>query len=569
MKSTAERENASQPLPENGDLLSLRMPTGIRGLDHILSGGIVRGNSLLIEGPPGSGKSTFAIQMLHHGAAVHDEPGILVAFEEFPSQIYQEFETYGFDLAHLEKENKIRVIWTEPRKVIEGFSGKDDLLGRIVEDMGARRVVIDSLSHFKRVTTKESELREILHRILNHLKMKGLNSILVKELDSGADGSVSFEEYAVDASIRLVNRPSSGSGENERAVQIRKTRGQKHISGLHPFEFLSDGVQVYPHLRPVDIESLIPSVSTRPERVPTQIPGFDGLVGGGFAAASLNMVVGYSGTGKTTLARHFIETNLLKGRKALHLSFQEGEESFLRAADSLGLGLRTFREKGQLDYKYQSAVGLIPEKFLQELTLRVIRNRYDCIVIDSVSDLRIALRDPERLREMMHLLVLLLRRSGAVTLALNESTEISGLIPLSELDFAYLADSVIQLSLAEIDGRVHRFLAVMKMAQTDHSKDLHEFQIDSTGMTLRAKATGLSGILSGNTAGRFEAVADEVMGPLTESTNALREVLDSEKLPDDVRKRVMSAREKLGLADIVLREHFGLTNLSSFADLGE
>ncbi len=560
----SEKEKNRSNKKDQDDFLARRMPTGIKGLDHLLSGGINRTNSLLIEGPPGSGKSTIAIQILHHGAKMYGEPGILVAFEEFPNQIYQEYADYGFDLAQLEKENRIRVIWTEPRKVVEGLSGKDDLIGRIIEDMGAKRLVIDSISHFKRVANKESELREILHKILNNLKMKDVNAILVKEVDSGAEGTFSFEEYAVDASIRLVNRPSVSTGENERAIQIRKTRGQKHISGVHPFEFQPDGIQVYPHLRPCDIESLLPQREIPREKNPTGIPGLDSLIGGGFGTASLNMVVGYSGTGKTTLARHFLLNHLMRGKRVFHLSFQEREECFLRASESLGIDLRPYRKNDQFDYRYTSAVGLIPEKLIQELTLRILRNKYDCIVIDSVNDLRIAISDPERLREMMHLLVLLLRRAGITTLALNESTEISGMIPLSELDFAYLADSVIQLSLAQIDGKIHRFLAVMKMALTDHSKDLHEFHITSSGMQVRSKATGLSGILTGQTAGRFEAVAEQVLDPLTQSTQALGEVLDSRELSDIDRKKVISAREKLGIADIVLREHFGLTDLSAF-----
>ena len=100
------------------------MPTGIEGLDHLLRGGLVRGNSLLVEGPPGSGKTTFAVRMIHEGIVRWGEPGLIVTFEEFPKQIYQEAFGYGVDLAALEKSGKLRVVWTPPDRILEGFTGK-------------------------------------------------------------------------------------------------------------------------------------------------------------------------------------------------------------------------------------------------------------------------------------------------------------------------------------------------------------------------------------------------------------------------------------------------------------
>ena len=199
-----------------------RMATGISGLDHLLEGGLVRGNSLLIEGPPGSGKSTLGIRMLYEGAIQFGEPGLLITFEEFPRQVYQESLAYGVDLRQIEEAGKLRIIWTPPQRILEGFNGKSDLVDKIIEQLGVKRLVIDSITHFRRVTSSEVELRELLASILNHLKLKGVNPILVKELERGDNQTFAFEEYLVDASIRVYNTVAASGGENLRLLRDPK-----------------------------------------------------------------------------------------------------------------------------------------------------------------------------------------------------------------------------------------------------------------------------------------------------------------------------------------------------------
>jgi len=555
-----------QPNDDFRELFSQKMPTGIEGLDHLLCGGIVRTNSLLVEGAPGSGKSTLGVQILVRGAELYDECGVMVAFEEFPRQLYSEYAAYGFDLEGLEKEGKIRIIWTDPRKVIQGFTGKDDLIGRIIDEMGARRLLIDSITHFRRVASEDVDLREMLYRVLNNLKLKGVNSILVKELEDGAQESIAFEEYVVDASLRVLNREAPSGGEYKRGIQVRKTRGQEHIPGVHPFEFHDDGIRVYPHLRPKDIEERVGKKGILPVRLPTGIEGFDELIGGGFTAGSLNVLVGYSGTGKTTMARHFLLKQLKEGEKAFHLSFQESEEHYFEAGKSIGLDFCEYFENGQLDYWYIDPVGLVPEKFFIDLITRIRHGNYEVMVLDTLTDLETTVKDEDSLRETIHLLALLLRRAGITTLVLNESTEMCGLIPLTEMDFAYLSDSVIQFSLAEIDGRVHRFLGVMKMFRTNHSKNLHEFEITSQGMQVKTKATGLSGILSGNTGGKYEGMAEQILEPLTETTQKLVGLLGNPDISESTRKELGGVLERLGATDILLREHFGMTDIASLIE---
>src|SRR5262249_16116332 len=153
------------------------MKTGIRGFDHLVKGGLVRGNSLLIEGPPGSGKSTFGMRILFEGAATFNEPGLIVTFEEFPQQLYQEALQLAMDLAAVEKKGTLKVVWTPPSTAV------NDLIQKDVQDRGVRRVLIDSVTHFRRIAKDELEQREILAQILATLKIKNINAVLIKELE--------------------------------------------------------------------------------------------------------------------------------------------------------------------------------------------------------------------------------------------------------------------------------------------------------------------------------------------------------------------------------------------------
>jgi circadian clock protein KaiC len=147
------------------------MPTGIPGLDQLLEGGIIRGNSLLIEGPPGSGKSTLGVRILYEGVVKYNEPGLLITFEEFPRQIYAEATNCGINLQELEDSGKLRVIWTPPSRILQSFHGKNELIDQIIKEIGVRRLLIDSITHFRRVSSGEIDMREILSGILTHLKI--------------------------------------------------------------------------------------------------------------------------------------------------------------------------------------------------------------------------------------------------------------------------------------------------------------------------------------------------------------------------------------------------------------
>lgn len=551
------------PMQTNLDKM---MPTGMPGLDHLLHGGVIRGNSLLLEGPPGSGKSTFGVRMIYEGIVQYNEPGLIITFEEFPKQVYAESLAYGIDLAELERKGMMRVVWTPPVRILEGFTGKNDLIDKIVQEMGIKRIVIDSITHFKRVAHSEIELREVLAQIFNYLKLRNINAILVKELERMDDATIAFEEYLVDSSMRLYNAPSSYGGENIRYVEIRKTRGQGHISGKHPFAMKQDGIIVYPHLRPYDVKEAEWSNVTNEGRHSTGIDGLDNMMDSGFLPGTLNMLSGYSGTGKSILAGHFIDEGLNNDAPCLIISINETPEDIIRNMKSVGMDWQQDYDSGKLIIMHFHPVGLIVEEMLNEM-LHVIRTHTpQRMILDSVDSLWSAIRDEDQLRDFVMVLGCMLEASGTTSLLLHESRDMGGSDDDSK-DFAFIAKCVIQLSMAETEGELRRFVGIRKHAGSDHAKELRELVIDAEGAHVRNKVIGLSGILTGQTHGALSNVADEVIPSLEQITGALSDSLGNpDALPEPVRQKLTDARSQVGMLDVLLREHFGLTAFHKLAD---
>ncbi|MBN1516322.1 hypothetical protein JXA32_07115 [Candidatus Sumerlaeota bacterium] len=545
-----------------------KMPTGIAGLDHLLEGGIVRGNSMLIEGSPGSGKSTLACRIVHEGIVQYNEPGLIITFEEFPRQVYEEALGYGVDLKAHEDAGMLRVVWTPPQRILEGFTGKNDLVDQLIEQLGVKRLVIDSITHFKRVANDEVKLREALAQILNVLKIKNVNTFMVKELDSMDIDSIAFEEYLVDASLRLYNLPSASGGENVRYIQIRKTRGQGHVSGQHPFRLGDRNFEVYPHLRASDVSRILADAQNEgdshpaPQQVSLGVPGLDEMLGGGPMRGTMCLVDGVPGTGKSVIAMQFIEAGLRQGEACLFITLKETVSQIVRRAETLGMDWQKALDDGKLQIILRHPVGLITEEMFTGLVHELRERPPARIVFDSIDYFQHAVKDGGRVRDYLLILAQIFETLDATSMMLNTWRHMLGESGGAETNYSDMAGTVVQLTMAESDGELRRFVLVRKHLDGDHAKALREFVIDERGFQVRQKATGLSGILSGQTQGSLKQVADQVVPPLEEATQLLHEVfaaLSNGKLDDEVKAKLNEARSQMGMLDITLKEYFGLS----------
>ena len=221
-----------------------RVKTGIVGLDEMLLGGLFEGSTTLVRGSPGTGKTTLGMQFLYCGMTDDDERGLLISFEEFPLSLHRDALSFGWDLRKLEKEKKLRLIFTSPRIFLSSLQSPESPLNRTIREWDVRRVVLDSISHFTRMTRDPKELREIYNNVINGLKREGITTILTSE-DSGT--SLSTEQrgrlsFIVDNIIlmRYVEIDSA----MQRAILILKTRGSDHAKEIRRFELREGGIVV-------------------------------------------------------------------------------------------------------------------------------------------------------------------------------------------------------------------------------------------------------------------------------------------------------------------------------------
>ena len=218
-----------------------KIHSGISGLDVLLDGGFVEKDAILISGAPGTGKSTIALQYLVKGCEEYNEPGIYVSFEEFPQQLYRDAVGLGFDLKKLEEENKLNVFFTSPAILLEDLQNSEGIIAQMIHSMGAKRIVVDSITAFKRLTTTEYSLREIVYILINAIKREGLTALLLRE-QLHKDDDFSGEEYVSDTYIYLDSK--TVCGKQNRILRVTKSRGSNNISALAYFFITSNGVEV-------------------------------------------------------------------------------------------------------------------------------------------------------------------------------------------------------------------------------------------------------------------------------------------------------------------------------------
>lgn len=492
-----------------------RMATGIAQLDHLLGGGLRAGQSAMIKGPPGSGKTTFGLQMLVAGATSFDEPGLLLTFEQMPDQLFADASGFGWDLQGLTDQNLLKVLFVEPREVLANPGRHESRLLATIGDWavetGARRIMIDSISHLRPLYTGE-ESRALFLNFIVELKQMGLTPIFTSELIE-SEGAADLDSYLVDAAIILKYKSGGVRQPDRRELQILKTRGYKHVAGWHPYEIGPQGVVVYTHDYPPAEEARAPAESDGGP-LSSGVAGVDTIIAGGFTPGSAVLVAGLPGTFKTTLAASFVQASAQAGIGSLWIAFQETPAELERSLAQRGIDLAGPRGDGKLAFLPYTA-GLEPvEKIFQDVRARATQTGARCIVIDGMNELTAGLEDEDDRQEAAQWFLRRLRDLGLTALFTQRLSKVTGRNPLSEITGADLADTIVYLGLVEIESRLEKVISVLKHRGGPAAEDLRSVTCTPRGLQVSDRFVGLSGILAGAPQGQRKAQIENIFQPL-------------------------------------------------------
>jgi circadian clock protein KaiC len=225
-------------------MVDKRVTTGIKGLDDMLGGGFISGSMALVRGAPGTGKTSLALQFLIHGATRHNEPGLLISFEEFPSSLHRDAESLGWDLRSLVAEGRLHLMFTSPEVFLASLESPGSRLNQLILEANVKRLVLDSVSHFDRLTDDEQELRRVYTSVVNGLRREGITAMLLGE-KGRVDYRYAFKgglSFLVDNIILL--RYVEIESTMQRAIVVLKMRGSDHAKEIRRYEIGAGGLKV-------------------------------------------------------------------------------------------------------------------------------------------------------------------------------------------------------------------------------------------------------------------------------------------------------------------------------------
>ena len=464
------------------------MALGIDGLDQIFCGGLLRGHSLVLQGPPGSAKTTLGTQILYNGLTRFGEKGIILSFEQQPEQIARDAQSFGWNLTEANQDEELVLLFARPRDLYPfPSSGESELLEtlrQLQERIGARRILIDSITHFFRTTHPIQEQDSTFVDFLLALQQMDLTPILIAEQPDPNDSFQGHSAHVVDAVIHMHHDFDPRAGQRRRWLEVTKSRGQQCIGGRHPFQFCSEGIEVFPRLMPYS-STMDQAVEEAAVLVNTGVEGIDVLLKGGLAQGSVATIAGPEGTAKTTLGAHFLAAGCKAGERTLLLSFEESPWQLVKNMTSRGLALLPYVRSGQLEIMHRPPTGVCLLETYH--TLKEIMNSRPIrrIVIDNLNDLLRNADDEQDEHYFYSLFCDLFRRNHVTAVFLEQIPPSSGLESFAAVRHASLVDTIIMLGFAEAGGRLAKSLIVMKSRNEIADSRYHELVLTPEGAKVR------------------------------------------------------------------------------------
>lgn len=468
---------------------------GVEGLDNLLHGGLPKNRLYLIQGDPGVGKTTMAMQFLMAGAA-QGERGLYITLSETKEEIDVVANSHDWNLDGIQFyelssiEAQIRTdsesTFFHPSEV--ELSKTTEALIAEVSRLNPARVVFDSLSEMRMLAETPLRYRRQILRLKQFFAGKKCTVLL---LDDRTSGPVDLQVESIAHGVISFQRTTPDYGVARRQMHVVKIRGSKFREGNHDLTLRKGGMVVFPRLvageHHCDFER---------ENFPSGIERLDALLGGGLGRGTSTMFMGPPGTGKSTLAVRFVLSAALRGEKSLMFVFDETVGTLMHRAENLGMDLRPHVASGLIVINQVDPAEISPGEMAHRIGLAVDQNRTRMIVMDSINGYLNAMPTERDLALQLHELLAYLNQQGVVTIMVLAQQGLVGSMQ-SAVDLTYLADTVVLMRYFEARGEVKQALSVIKKRNGDHERTIREVSVGQSGLKLGEPLREMQGVLTG------------------------------------------------------------------------
>ncbi len=482
-----------------------RISTGVAGLDDIVAGGLEPGRVYLVEGTPGTGKTTLSLQFLMAGRDA-GETVLYVTLSESEQELRAAAASHGWNLdgvtifeliseAGLDPDLEQTVLHPSELELGETIRG---VMAR-VEEMNPARVVFDSLSEMRLLAQSPLRYRRQVLALKQFFTQRGCTVVL---LDDRTGSETDLQLHSVAHGVVTLEQVALEYGAERRRLRVVKLRGSRFRGGYHDFRLDTGGLEVFPRLVASEHHSEFASAPSS-----TGSPGLDTLLGGGLVSGTNTLLIGPSGAGKTTTATRAVLAALQRGERAAYFLFDEGVRTLLVRTAALGMDLAPFMDSGALTVRQVDPAELSPGQFAGLIRDAVEAGGVHVVVIDSLNAYLQSMPGERHLLLQMHELLSYLNQRGIITLMVLGQHGLIGEVR-SDLDLSYLADAIMLLRYFEARGEVRKAVSVVKTRTAAHERTVCEFWFDADGVQVGEPLQGFRGILSG-----VPSWAEDAAGP--------------------------------------------------------
>jgi len=468
---------------------------GVQGLDDITVGGLARGRLFLLEGSPGTGKTTAAIQFLMAGAA-KGERALYITLSETDDELRASAASHGWSLdgidvfelvppeSLLDEEQQQSLLYSSDLELGETTKRIFETFERV----NPVRVVLDSLSEIRLLAQSSLRYRRQILALKHYFARRGATVLMLDDLSSEANDRTM---HSVAHGVIRLEELSPEYGAERRRLRVIKYRGQRYRGGYHDFVIETGGIRVFPRL--VSAEHRMHFAR---QVLKSDSEELNALLGGGIERGSSTLILGPAGTGKSVLAINFVAAAVNRGESAAMFVFDEELGLLFERAKGLGIDLESMVESGKLLVEQVDAAELTPGELSERVRRCVEENGARTVVIDSLNGYQAAMPEEQSLVLHMHELLQYLNRRGVSTFLTVAQHGLVGDMK-APVDVTYLADTVILLRYFEARGRVRRAMSVIKKRTSAHEDTIREYRIDRRGITLGDPLMTFQGVLRG------------------------------------------------------------------------